>query len=249
LLVIAITYKIAEMAVGSKTFPPIEAAGSPAGGRPFSTQIASVRSGRRVIWGEILLVFVLLELVLWTPRNWLHTVLITSMVASVLYLGFRGRSRGELGFVWPSRSGTGLILGFGCIVAVGILVGARLTGYSLPANPDWPKLRNIWPYVIWAIGQQFLLQSFFYLRFEALLGGRLAVLASTGLFVVVHLPNFPLTGMTLLGGLFFTELFRIYRSLYPLAIVHALMGIAIAYSFPDSLMHHMRVGLSFWQFR
>jgi len=27
------------------------------------------------------------------------------------------------------------------------------------------------------------------------------------------------------------------------------LGIAIAYSFPDSLMHHMRVGLSFWQFR
>jgi len=164
------------------------------------------------------------------------------------HIVFWGRSRGELGFVWPSRSGTGLILGFGCIVAVVILVGARLTGHSLPANPDWPKVRNIWPYVIWAIGQQFLLQSFFYLRFEALLGGRLAVLASTGLFAVLHLPNFPLTGMTLLGGLFFTELFRIYRSLYPLAIVHALMGIAIAYSFPDSLMHHMRVGLSFWQF-
>jgi hypothetical protein len=26
------------------------------------------------------------------------------------------------------------------------------------------------------------------------------------------------------------------------------MGIAIAYSFPDALMHHMRVGLSYWQF-
>jgi hypothetical protein len=30
--------------------------------------------------------------------------------------------------------------------------------------------------------------------------------------------------------------------------VHALLGIAIAYSFPDSLMHHMRVGLSFGRF-
>jgi membrane protease YdiL (CAAX protease family) len=69
------------------------------------------------------------------------------------------------------------------------------------------------------------------------------------LFALLHLPNVPLTAMTLLGGLFFTEMFRTYRSLYPLGIAHALMGIAIAYSFPDSLMHHMRVGLSYWQFR
>jgi hypothetical protein len=55
--------------------------------------------------------------------------------------------------------------------------------------------------------------------------------------------------MTLVGALFFTEMFRRYRSIYPLGLVHALLGIAIAYSFPNNLMHHMRVGLSFWQLR
>ena len=71
---------------------------------------------------------------------------------------------------------------------------------------------------------------------------------SAVLFSLLHLPNWPLTALTLVGGLFFTEMFRTYRSLYPLGIVHAAMGIAIAYSFPDSLMHHMRVGLSYWRF-
>jgi membrane protease YdiL (CAAX protease family) len=102
--------------------------------------------------------------------------------------------------------------------------------------------------VIWAVGQQFLLQSYFYVRFEQLFGGQAAVVVSSVLFALLHLPNLPLTGLTLAGGLFFTEMFRTYRSLHPLAIAHALMGIAIAYSFPDSLMHHMRVGLSYWKF-
>jgi membrane protease YdiL (CAAX protease family) len=140
------------------------------------------------------------------------------------------------------------MLAVGCVAAAAIPLVVVASGHPVPANPDWPKLNNLWPYVIWVVGQQFLLQSYFYLRFEQLFGGRAAVLVSSVLFALLHLPNLPLTGLTLVGGLFFTEMFRIYRSLYPLAIAHALMGIAIAYSFPDSLMHHMRVGLSYWKF-
>jgi len=81
-----------------------------------------------------------------------------------------------------------------------------------------------------------------------LFGARVAVLVSTALFALLHLPNIWLSGMSVLAGCFFTEMFRKYRSLYPLSIAHALMGIAVAYTFPDSLMHHMRVGLSFWRF-
>jgi hypothetical protein len=57
-----------------------------------------------------------------------------------------------------------------------------------------------------------------------------------------------LTALTFVGALFFTDAFRRHRSIYPLGIIHALLGIAIAYSFPDSIMHHMRVGLSYWHF-
>lgn len=197
---------------------------------------------------EILLVFGLLELVFWTPRTPLHTGLIVALLLSVLWLGLQGRSRQELGFHWPERSGRLLILMIGCAVTLAIPLLVRLSGHPVPANPDWPKLKNLWPYVIWAAGQQFLLQSYFYVRFESLFGGRAAVVVSSVLFALLHLPNVWLTAMTVLGGVFFTEMFRRYRSLYPLAIAHALMGIAVAYSFPDSLMHHMRVGLSYWKF-
>jgi membrane protease YdiL (CAAX protease family) len=196
-----------------------------------------------------LLVFGLFETVLWTPRSFWHSVLTAAVVASVLWFSFRRHPRQELGLVWPEPRGTAWILGIGCLVAAALPASTLLTGHPVPANPDWPKFQNVWPYVIWALSQQFLLQSFFFLRLESLLGARAAVLASTVLFTLAHLPNPPLTAMTFVGALFFTEVFRRYRSIYPLGIVHALLGIAVAYSFPDSLMHHMRVGLSFWQFR
>jgi membrane protease YdiL (CAAX protease family) len=212
-------------------------------------KLSSAGRQNLAVWGEILLLLGLLELIFWTPRSLPHTLLIIAAAASVAWFGFRGRKRKELGFVWPSRRGTMAILVIGYGVAVAIPLLAMASGHPVPANPDWPKFHNVWPYVIWALGQQFLLQSYFYLRFESLFGARAAVVVSTVLFALLHVPNLPLTVMTFVGGLFFTEMFRIYRSLYPLGIAHAALGIAIAYSFPDSLMHHMRVGLSYWQFR
>jgi membrane protease YdiL (CAAX protease family) len=193
-------------------------------------------------------VFAIFEGVLWTPHSLGHSLLIGLVVVSVVWFSFRRNSHAELGLVWPSVEGTILCLAIGGVVTIAIPIAALLSGQSVPSNPDWPAFHNLWPYVIWAFAQQFLLQSFFFLRLESLLGSRWAVLGSTALFTVAHLPNVVLTLMTLGGALFFTTIFCEYRSIYPLGIVHALLGIAIAYSFPDSLMHHMRVGLSYWQF-
>jgi membrane protease YdiL (CAAX protease family) len=236
------------MPVRSKSFTPNTAVVPAATDAGFAVPTSTVDRCKGRAWAEILLALGLLELVFWTPRSPVHTGCIVALIGSVLWFGLRGRSGEELGFRWPSRRGTVLILAVGCAVAAAIPLVFVASGHPIPANPDWPKLNNLWPYVIWAVGQQFLLQSYFYVRFEQLFGGQAAVVVSSVLFALLHLPNLPLTGLTLAGGLFFTEMFRTYRSLHPLAIAHALMGIAIAYSFPDSLMHHMRVGLSYWKF-
>jgi membrane protease YdiL (CAAX protease family) len=247
LMGVAITYKIAEMAVGSKTFPQV-----PDTGPEYGPQLVSgVYPARRqwATWSEVALIFGLLEAVMWTPRSFAHTLLIVSLVGSALWLGLRGRTGEELGLAWPSRKGMAWILGTGCLLAIAIPGFVRLVGQPVPANVDWPRFQNLWPYVIWAFAQQFLLQSFLYVRLESLLGSRVAVLATILLFTVAHLPNLPLTALTFAGAVFFTEMFRRYRSIYALGIAHAMLGIAVAYSFPDRWMHHMRVGLSFWQFR
>jgi len=207
-----------------------------------------VQGGRA--WAEVLIVFLLLESILWTPRGPWHTLLVMAAGASVLWFTLRsGYSTRELGLKWPSQPGTWLVLVAGGVGAMAIPLVALATGHPVPANPNWPEAAALWPYPIWAFLQQFLLQSFFFLRFEAVLDSRRALVANTLLFTVAHLPNLTLTGLTFFGALFFTEMFRRYRSLYPLGIAHALLGIAIAYSFADSAMHHMRVGLGFWTFR
>ena len=89
-------------------------------------------------------------------------------------------------------------------------------------------------YLIWALVQQFILQSFFYVRLESLLGGRWAVLAAAGLFAAVHLPSPVLTVGSFVGGLFFCEMFRRYRNIFPLGLAHALLGLAMAASFSDA---------------
>jgi membrane protease YdiL (CAAX protease family) len=234
------------MAVGSKSFPQQNASAlvteSQYGASP------AVRNPRWLIWIEILVVFGLLEAVMWTPRSAFHSCLIALEVLVVVWLGLRGYSKSELGLMWPSPKATLWILFAGTTSALVIPLVALATGNPVPANADWPRFQNLWPYVIWAFAQQFLLQSFFFVRVESLIGSRWAVVASTLLFTLAHLPNLPLTTLTFVGALFFTELFRRYRSIYPLGVIHAMLGIAIAYSFPNSLMHHMRVGLSYWQF-
>jgi len=98
------------------------------------------------------------------------------------------------------------------------------------------------------MAQQFILQSFFYVRLESALGGQHAVLAATVLFAAAHLPNLVLTAGTFVAALFFCEMFRRYRSIYPLGLVHAALGLALAESIPDHLIHHLRVGIGYLHF-
>lgn len=135
-------------------------------------------------------------------------------------------------------------------IAVGIIFLAGWDGGTLRMLPGarTPGLHSF-GYAIWALMQQFILNSFFYLGFEQLLGNNWkAVAASCALFATAHLPNPVLVPATLLGGWFFVEMFRRYRNLYPIAVAHAMLGLAIAMSVPDSLLRHMRVGIGYLHF-
>jgi hypothetical protein len=43
-------------------------------------------------------------------------------------------------------------------------------------------------------------------------------------------------------------MFRRYRSIYPIGIVHAVLGLTVAVTMPDSLLHHMRVGIGYLRY-
>jgi membrane protease YdiL (CAAX protease family) len=70
------------------------------------------------------------------------------------------------------------------------------------------------------------------------------VLITGFLFGFAHIPNPVLMAATLGMGFAFSELFRRYRNVYPLAIAHAALGLALAVTFPESVIGRMRVGIA-----
>jgi hypothetical protein len=112
-----------------------------------------------------------------------------------------------------------------------------------------PIFLHGWGYIVWSIMQQFLLQSYFLLRLLRLLPGKAApIIAATGIFALAHLPNPILTPITLIWGAISCILFLRYRNVYTLGLAHGIMGLCIAVTVPNSLHHHMRVGLGYLRY-
>jgi membrane protease YdiL (CAAX protease family) len=153
----------------------------------------------------------------------------------------------EMGVGRPSLARSVWIISFGMLLAASIPLLAALFAQNTPPTHALP-FHAAWKYVIWSFVQQFMLQSFFFLRLESLLGGRRAVMTTAFLFAAAHIPNPVLTVLCLFGGLFFCEMFRRFRNIFPLGLVHAIFGLIIAASFSDAVLHHMRVGIGYVMF-
>jgi len=234
------------MAPELKSFTPSLALANPA-----MPTTSTIRARRRLVeWVaviEVAAVFGLILLAVWTPQGRLNkfACLMTAVLTVALSLVGRYSAR-EQGLTKPGF-GAGMVLAAGSLLVALIATAGLLTRPLGPPQP-LPWIRA-WQYSVWALVQQFILQSFFYVRLESLLGSRRAALAAAFLFAIVHLPSPLLTGLSFLGALFFCEMFRRYRNIFPLGLAHAALGLTIAASLPDSLLHHMRVGLGYLLYR
>ncbi len=192
---------------------------------------------------EVGLVFSLIMTAVWTLQGTLNTAVTLASTLLVIVLTLRsGWSGRELGLRRPLSGIVAMFaLGALCLAAIAGL-GTFTRSYGLPhAVP----LNRSWQYAVWALVQEFILQSFFFVRLERVFGGRRAVWAAAVLFAVAHIPSPLLTALSFLGALFFCEMFRRYRNIFPLGMIHAALGLTIAASLPDSILHHMRVGIGY----
>lgn len=195
---------------------------------------------------EIAVVFTLVMIAVWTPQGRLNAFASISAAACVVAFAVVGRwSARELGLVRPFTGAAYILLaGVVCCAAIALIaIPLRFAG---PAN-SLPLSRS-WEYVFWALQQEFILQGIFLVRLESLMGSRRAVLAAAALFAVAHIPSPLLTLLSFLGGILFCELFRRFRNLYPLGIIHGALGLTIAATLPDQWLHHMRVGIGYLRF-
>jgi hypothetical protein len=220
----------------------------------MTTDATSLKPGGRTrehdraseLWG-IGIVFGLVMIAVWIPPG--RTVLVigaTTLLAIVVFTVRSGYSARQLGLSNP-WSGALEMLVLGAVMAGLIAVAGFFTRAWGPAQPaPWHR---VWQYALWAMLQQFMLQSFFFVRLESVVGAQRAVWAAAFLFAIPHIPNPLLTFLSFVGAVFFCEMFRRYRNLFPLGVIHAALGLTIAASFPDRVLHHMRVGLGYLMYR
>ena len=204
---------------------------------------------RYFTWFQVIVAYVFIERALWSSRlvfrnTWGVIAVITVFVFAVV----DRPSLRRMGLSLPTSFGSGLVLAVCLAAALFLVFAVRWAGGQIPANPTWPNLHATWEYLAWALIQEFMLQSFFFTRCEELFGSSAAVWIAATLFAAAHLPSPILTTFTLVGGLFFCEMFRRYRSIYAIGIVHAVLGLTVAVTMPDSVLHSMRVGIGYLRY-
>jgi len=197
---------------------------------------------------QLIVAYGLIEAALWTPVGWPNAFCIVLAALWIVWAVRRDRfTARDMGIAVPTASASVWVLLGGVVLAVALplvtLVWRNNSGptHVMPVN-------QALLYIVWSFLQQFILQSFFFVRLESLLGGKWAVPVAAALFGTVHLPSALLTVASLIGGLFFCAMFRRYRNIFPLGMAHALLGLMLAACFSDALLHHMRVGLGYVRF-
>jgi membrane protease YdiL (CAAX protease family) len=194
---------------------------------------------------EVAGVFSLIVIALWTAK-YAAIFMIAAAIWILIATLTSPRSASDLGVGRMGLRKSAWIAISGALLAAAI-VGAGAIEGTLHAFPWFPRpLLHSGVYAVWALVQQFIALSFFFIRFERLLAsGTKAVVITALLFSAIHFPNWVLLVATAMMGLVFAEIFRRYRNIYWLGVAHAMLGIALAMALPDALHHQMNVGVAY----
>lgn len=207
------------------------------------------RKNKLAVLLELAVGYALITVTIWTAnptQRILFWISAAWFFCSAVFAALRGE---PLGLKRPPLRMTLATISLVILIGAGMAAIAALAGTLHGLFGIRAPLLHASGYLVWALVQQYIQQSFFFARIEQLTSnGLLAGFWTALLFSLAHLPNPVLVPVTFVGGWILTELFRRYRTLYPLAVAHGLIGLAIAISVPDSIHHHMRVGLGYLRY-
>jgi len=197
---------------------------------------------------ELVLGYALIVGIIWSPEHLQRILSPIAFVLTLLVVLVRGKSHNELGLGWRGFVSSLWIMPAAFALSAASMFLAAKVGTLHPLYKG--DLQHITGYVLWTIYQQFLLQDFFMDRVLRLVSSEPGAITLAGaLFAAAHLPNLVLTVATLVWGIVSCALFRRYRNLWMLGLAQGLLGLCIAICVPDSLIHHMRVGLGFLRYQ
>lgn len=212
-------------------------------------QVEGARGRGRVAL-ELAVGYGLIVATIWTPRPeqkylWWASI---AWILAWSWASFPGWA--ALGF----RRG-GLVASLWVVGAAGLCAAAAVTIAVSMHTLRAPHGLRAWVlafggYTAWSFVQQYLLQGYFLFRFLRLVKRpEMAALAAAGIFAAAHVPNPILTPVTLVWGVCACFVFLRCRNLYTLMLAHAILGITVAITVPGPVIHNMRVGIGYLQYR
>ena len=215
---------------------------------PLPSQVQSKPLARWVSILEVFAAWGLIEATTWTHgRTQSGLFWISAAFIFVSTIARRPRLR-DLGLgLHGLRSTLWVIPAAIAISGIAVLIAQHL-GTLHPLFGVIGIATHSFAYFIWAIVQQFILQSYFFVRLEQLLSSRLTAIASTVLFTLVHIPNPVLMSVCFFAGWAACEIFRRQRNIYCLGVAHAILGLTIAVTVPNHIQRHMRVGIGYFHY-
>lgn len=197
---------------------------------------------RKLAIFEPLLMFALIVAYIWKLRasHPLFWIVIPAMMFFAHFM--RRESPRSLGFQFHNfGSGLKQLAPALILIAVALLSAGALLHTVRPIGATGAAL-GLAVYLPWGLAQEYALNGYFLNRFEAALSGRAASLTAAVLFSAVHAPNPFLMAVTLPLGWIATLIYRRNRNLFVLGIAHAIIGLLLFMTVPDSISRHLRIG-------
>jgi len=184
---------------------------------------------------EVAAFYSLAMFIIWAGDNFRPTILLAALIMVALCVGSNilhedGRER--IGF---NSSQFLPCLGWAALVTIPVVVPLAFLAAKARFFWPWNLAWSLAGYPLWGFAQQYTLLAFVNNRLEDALPGREALLPWINgfLFSMAHLPNPVLMFFTFVAGVAFTAIFRRHRHLIPLALAHAIVGVAISLAFAN----------------
>ncbi len=163
------------------------------------------------------------------------TILIVALLIVAICVGsnfLHGDSAARIGFA-PSQFIP--CLTWAMLIVLPVAVPLAFVALKHRFYWPWDLAWSLAGYPVWGFAQEYALLGFVNNRLEEVMAGHESLLPWVNgfLFAMAHLPNPVLMIVTFGAGVAFTSIFRRHRHLVPLALAHAIVGVAIALAFAN----------------
>jgi membrane protease YdiL (CAAX protease family) len=180
---------------------------------------------------------------LFGPQRWAAALILAAMVG-LCFWGNR-RATGNWGLTASGLLRPSFL--WAAVLTLPALLMLLLVGRLLGTVQSEPRLLpHLALLLVWALAQQFMLQTVVLREARETFGRRPAIVITALLFAAIHLPNPFLAPATFVAALGWCWVYDRYRSLLPIVLSHACASLTALVALGPQITGQMRVGYGYF---